>query len=64
MIHVHVEVVRSTNIVTVSNYYGHPHMKGCPFYCKITRGEEMELVEIKQELEKMTNRLADFRGSL
>ena len=23
----------------------------------------MELVEIKQELEKMTNRLADFRGS-
>lgn len=28
------------------------------------RGEEMELAEIRNELEKTAKRLADFRGSL
>lgn len=51
MIHVRVEVVRSINIVTEVKLLKFGVVK-------------MDLTQIKQELDKMKERIKDFRGSL
>ena len=51
MTHVHVEAVKSTNIVMAGKSLKYGVVK-------------MDLTQIKQEIDKMGIRIKDFRGSL
>lgn len=66
MILVHVAVAKSTKIVMESsNESRHSLSMGVfSLHDKINEVNDMELAEIGNKIELMTNRIADFRGSL